>query len=92
MVYVDAYYFNKIKIVEFNSTVGRFIGYTDIGIRNFADYWNINVTDFLNQERNELERYCKHNSQLYLDSILDKTGKDSKCHNTWYYLNVYFEI
>ncbi|XP_051525886.1 H-2 class II histocompatibility antigen, E-S beta chain-like [Myxocyprinus asiaticus] len=62
MVYIDAYFFNKIIDVQFNSTVGKFVGYTDRGVRT-AENWN-NNPDILQQERAEVDRYCKYNAQI----------------------------
>ncbi|XP_051525870.1 H-2 class II histocompatibility antigen, E-S beta chain-like [Myxocyprinus asiaticus] len=73
MVYISAYLFNKDKYTEFNSTVGKFVGYTDYGVRN-AEYWN-NNPDFMQQMRAEVDRFCRHNAQIFDSSVRDKTVK-----------------
>ncbi|XP_067251309.1 rano class II histocompatibility antigen, A beta chain-like isoform X3 [Chanodichthys erythropterus] len=39
MVYTDSTYFNKYLYIQFNSTIGRFVGFTEHGMRT-ADDWN----------------------------------------------------
>lgn len=31
MVFVDSFYFNRIKYLVFNSTVGEYVGYNEVG-------------------------------------------------------------
>uniref|UniRef100_A0A673L4L2 H-2 class II histocompatibility antigen, I-E beta chain-like n=1 Tax=Sinocyclocheilus rhinocerous TaxID=307959 RepID=A0A673L4L2_9TELE len=71
MVFVDNYIFNKDVYIQFNSTVGEYVGYTAHGVYN-ADLWNKD-TNILQQERAEVDRYCKHNAELYQSAIADKT-------------------
>ncbi|KAL7884019.1 hypothetical protein AOLI_G00067890 [Acnodon oligacanthus] len=70
--YIDTFYFNKDPIIQFNSTVGKFVGFTEFGVKN-AEYWNSGA--YLQQERGELERYCKPNLKLDYSNILEKTAK-----------------
>ncbi|KAL6456322.1 hypothetical protein MHYP_G00348650 [Metynnis hypsauchen] len=67
--YIYTYYFNKGPYIRFNSTVGEFVGYTEFGIRS-AERWNKGPE--VQQQRGELERYCKPNLQLDYLNILDK--------------------
>uniref|UniRef100_A0AAY5EN93 Major histocompatibility complex class II DHB n=1 Tax=Electrophorus electricus TaxID=8005 RepID=A0AAY5EN93_ELEEL len=71
MVYIDSYIFNKIEWIRFNSTVGKYVGYTKFGIYN-AELWN-NDTAFVQQEQNDVEAFCKHNAEIYYSQIMDKT-------------------
>ncbi|KAF5884935.1 MHC class II beta chain, partial [Clarias magur] len=71
MVYVDTYIFNKIRYWWYNSTVGRFQGYTHLGIYN-AERFN-NDTVVLERVRNDMDGFCKHNAQLYYTAINDKS-------------------
>ncbi|XP_048065032.1 rano class II histocompatibility antigen, A beta chain-like isoform X2 [Megalobrama amblycephala] len=48
MVYIDNFYFNKYLYTQFNSTLGRFVGFSEYGMKN-AEFWN-NST-FLQHER-----------------------------------------
>ncbi|XP_051758316.1 H-2 class II histocompatibility antigen, E-S beta chain-like [Ctenopharyngodon idella] len=68
MVYIDNYSFNKDVDVQFNSTVGYYVGYTEPGV-HYAQLWN-NDTIGLQQERAEVERVCKPNAELYYTAHL----------------------
>uniref|UniRef100_A0A9J8A6B1 Ig-like domain-containing protein n=3 Tax=Cyprinus carpio TaxID=7962 RepID=A0A9J8A6B1_CYPCA len=71
MVYIDNYIFNKDVYIQFNSTVGEYVGYTALGVYN-AERFNKDP-NILQQERAQVERYCKHNAELYQSAIADKT-------------------
>ncbi|XP_067249388.1 rano class II histocompatibility antigen, A beta chain-like [Chanodichthys erythropterus] len=49
MTYIDSFYFNKFLFTQFNSTLGRFVGFSEIGMR-IAEDWN-NGT-YVQTERN----------------------------------------
>ncbi|KAL6456330.1 hypothetical protein MHYP_G00348730 [Metynnis hypsauchen] len=59
-------------IIQFNSTVGEFVGFTEFGVKN-AERWNRGPE--LQEKRTELDRYCKHNLPIYYSNILDKAAK-----------------
>lgn len=71
--FIDSFFFNKVEDIRFNSTVGRYVGYTEHGVKN-AEAWNSDA-GILGQEQAELERVCKHNADLHYSAILDKTGE-----------------
>ncbi|XP_016360708.1 H-2 class II histocompatibility antigen, A beta chain-like [Sinocyclocheilus anshuiensis] len=73
MVFVDNYIFNKDVYIQFNSTVGEYVGYTAHGVYN-AELWNKDPNQ-LQQERADVDRYCKHNAEIYYSAILNKAGK-----------------
>ncbi|XP_036417892.1 DLA class II histocompatibility antigen, DR-1 beta chain-like [Colossoma macropomum] len=68
--YIDTYYFNKSPYLRFNSTVGKFVGFTELGVKNAERF---NKGPVVVQERGELERYCKHNLPTDFTNILEKT-------------------
>uniref|UniRef100_A0A3B4CI57 Ig-like domain-containing protein n=1 Tax=Pygocentrus nattereri TaxID=42514 RepID=A0A3B4CI57_PYGNA len=70
--YITTYYFNKDPFLRFNSTVGEFVGYTELGVKN-AELFNKGPE--VQRMRGELERYCKPNLQLVYTHILDKAVK-----------------
>ncbi|XP_056153466.1 H-2 class II histocompatibility antigen, E-S beta chain-like [Lampris incognitus] len=70
---INSLYFNKIEVVRFNSTVGKFVGYTEFGIHN-AELFN-NDPAILAEMRGRKERYCKHNIEIEYRKILDKTAE-----------------
>ncbi|XP_026998730.2 H-2 class II histocompatibility antigen, I-E beta chain-like [Tachysurus fulvidraco] len=71
MVYIDSYIFNKVEYAWFNSTVGKFQGYSPYGIYN-AELWN-NDTALLQGERADVDNFCKHNAEIYYTAITDKS-------------------
>ncbi len=72
MVYFDNYYFNKYLFIQFDSTLGRFVGFNEYG-RNLAEFWN-NST-IVHEERAVVGWFCKGNAELLDYSISDKSGK-----------------
>ncbi|XP_039527994.1 H-2 class II histocompatibility antigen, E-S beta chain-like [Pimephales promelas] len=71
MVYIDNYIFNKDVFIQFNSTVGEYVGYTELGVKN-ARAWNSD-SGRLQGERAEVERFCKHNADVDQKTITDKS-------------------
>ncbi|EHI50009.1 class II histocompatibility antigen beta chain family protein, partial [Aeromonas salmonicida] len=69
---IDSYVFNQVENIRFNSTVGKFVGYTEVGLKN-AEAWNKGSD--LARELGELERFCKHNAANHYSAVLDKTGE-----------------
>ncbi|KAI4885693.1 hypothetical protein NFI96_030418, partial [Prochilodus magdalenae] len=72
--YISTYYFNKDPYIRFNSTVGKFVGYTELGVK-IAERWNSGPE--VQRERGELDRYCKNNLPLEFSHILDKSVRPS---------------
>ncbi|KAF4108669.1 H-2 class II histocompatibility antigen, I-E beta chain-like [Onychostoma macrolepis] len=72
MVYFDNYYFNKYLFIQFDSTLGRFVGFNEYG-RNLAESWN-NGT-IVHEERAVVDWFCKGNAEFFDDSISDKSVK-----------------
>ncbi|XP_060787100.1 HLA class II histocompatibility antigen, DR beta 4 chain-like [Neoarius graeffei] len=70
MEFILSYIFNKINYMEFNSTLGKYVGYTEIGIKN-AERLNKD-TALLESRKAEVERYCKPNAQIYSSAVLSK--------------------
>nr|ARQ18736.1 MHC class II beta chain [Plecoglossus altivelis] len=66
---IDSYVFNKVELIRFNSSVGHYVGYTDLGIKN-ADRWNKGPE--LAREKTQLDGYCKHNAANDYSAILEK--------------------
>ncbi|XP_036417884.1 H-2 class II histocompatibility antigen, A-K beta chain-like [Colossoma macropomum] len=69
--FIDTYFFIKAPYVRFNSTVGKYVGLTEYGLKT-AEYWN---KFYLQKEIDELERVCKPNLQMDYSNILDKSVK-----------------
>ncbi|KAL6456311.1 hypothetical protein MHYP_G00348540 [Metynnis hypsauchen] len=70
--FVESDYFNKDLLTQFNSTVGKFVGFGELGEFN-AENWN--NSPLLTVMQGEVDRYCKPNLQAFYSAILDKTVK-----------------
>ncbi|KAI4883187.1 hypothetical protein NFI96_029394 [Prochilodus magdalenae] len=70
--YIETLYFNRDPFMQFNSTVGLYVGFNSFGVHN-AEIWNNGTTVLF--ARAQLERICKPNLQLFYSSILDKSVK-----------------
>ena len=70
--YINTLYFNKELSVQFNSTVGKFIGFNEIGMSS-ADYWN-SGEDLL-VKRVLRDTLCKPGFEIMYTHFLDKTGE-----------------
>lgn len=62
--------------LQFNSTVGKFVGYTELGVNN-AERMNKDP-NIMNTWRGEKDRYCTHNAEIRQSAIADKKGKQHK--------------
>ncbi|XP_063050186.1 H-2 class II histocompatibility antigen, E-S beta chain-like [Engraulis encrasicolus] len=71
--YIHSYVFNKVELIRFNSTVGKFVGYTELGVQN-AERWN-NMTDQLEKYRARKDTKCRPNAAILYKDILTKTAK-----------------
>ncbi|XP_036419243.1 H-2 class II histocompatibility antigen, E-S beta chain-like [Colossoma macropomum] len=70
--YIYTQHFNKLADIQFNSTVGKFVGFTEVGVKQ-AEIWNSGPE--LQTRRGELERYCKYNLPIFFSTILNKAVK-----------------
>ncbi|KAL7824938.1 hypothetical protein SRHO_G00342950 [Serrasalmus rhombeus] len=70
--YIYTSYFNKDPVTRFNSTVGEYVGYTELGVYNAERF---NKGPEVQQRRAELERYCKNNIGNDFSVVLEKTVK-----------------
>ncbi|XP_034020040.1 H-2 class II histocompatibility antigen, E-S beta chain-like [Thalassophryne amazonica] len=68
--YIDSYIYNKLELTRFSSKVGKFIGFTEYGLKN-AEFWNSGP--FLEQELAEKDRYCGHNIPIWYNNALTKS-------------------
>ncbi|WP_336618701.1 class II histocompatibility antigen beta chain family protein, partial [Bacteroides acidifaciens] len=71
--FIDSYYFNKLEYTRFSSSVGKFVGFTEYGVRN-AEYWN-NDASILSAMKAQKEVYCLHNIQIDYTAALTKSGE-----------------
>ncbi|XP_076126454.1 H-2 class II histocompatibility antigen, E-S beta chain-like [Alosa pseudoharengus] len=68
--YIRSMVFNNDQDIVFNSTVGKYVGYTEHGVQN-AEEWN-KLPGELERMRGEKERYCRRNTQNDINYILTK--------------------
>ncbi|XP_062398235.1 HLA class II histocompatibility antigen, DQ beta 1 chain-like [Sardina pilchardus] len=68
--YIYSHWFNKVEYLRFNSTVGKYVGYTPHGVYNAER--NNNDTAILAQTQAAKERYCRPNAQNEINYILTK--------------------
>lgn len=71
--YFDSYFYNKMEIIRFSSSLGKFVGYTDIGVKN-AEKWN-NDPSIISQCRAQKFSYCVHNIGNWYPHMLTKSAK-----------------
>nr|ADK38664.1 MHC class II beta chain [Leiocassis longirostris] len=71
MEFIESYIMNKIKYAEYNSTLGKVVGYTETGVRN-AEVWNKD-TAALQARKAQVETVCKTSAEIYSSAIMSKT-------------------
>uniref|UniRef100_A0A8C4DL39 Ig-like domain-containing protein n=1 Tax=Dicentrarchus labrax TaxID=13489 RepID=A0A8C4DL39_DICLA len=71
--YIRSYYYNKLELLRFSSSVGEYVGYTELGVKN-AERFNKDPSK-LAQMRGEKERYCLTNVNADYQGALDKSVK-----------------
>ncbi|XP_029382560.1 H-2 class II histocompatibility antigen, E-S beta chain-like [Echeneis naucrates] len=74
ITYIQSYFYNKLEFIRFDSRVGRFVGYTEIGVKN-AERWNKGPE--VVQSRNEKQRYCVNHVGPYYNGAVTKSVKPS---------------
>ncbi|XP_045920597.1 H-2 class II histocompatibility antigen, A beta chain-like, partial [Micropterus dolomieu] len=71
--YIRSTYYNKKEIVRFSSSVGKYVGYTEYGLK-CADYWNNNPS-YMAGLRASKERYCLNNVGIDYQAALTKSAE-----------------
>nr|AAO19847.1 MHC class II beta subunit [Sander vitreus] len=71
--YIYSTYFNKIEDVRFSSSLGKYVGYTEPGLK-YAENWN-NDPSVLAQRRAQKETYCKYNVDIRYQNALTKSAE-----------------
>ncbi|KAG2469440.1 DHB8 dehydrogenase, partial [Polypterus senegalus] len=80
MEFIDRYIFNHEEYIRYNSTLNKFIGYTERGVYNASALTMIPVCWRMQAD---LEGVCKQNAKLCYESVLDMSdpsmsGSDQK--------------
>uniref|UniRef100_A0A3B3VX69 H-2 class II histocompatibility antigen, E-S beta chain-like n=1 Tax=Poecilia latipinna TaxID=48699 RepID=A0A3B3VX69_9TELE len=63
--------YNKLEWLRFDSSLGRFVGYTEFGVKE-AERWN-NDPSYLAAMKAQRETYCLNNVGLYYQKVLTKS-------------------
>nr|ADZ99151.1 MHC class II antigen [Epinephelus coioides] len=71
--YIYSAYYNKLEITRFSSSLGKFVGYTEFGVKQ-AEAWNNNPS-YLAQARGEKERYCVNHVEAFYPHGLTKSAE-----------------
>ncbi|XP_073332266.1 rano class II histocompatibility antigen, A beta chain-like [Pagrus major] len=71
--YIRSYYYNKLELVRFSSSVGEFVGYTEFGVKQ-AQGWNKDKSN-LAALRAQKETYCKNHVDNAYSTILTQSVK-----------------
>ncbi|TDG99333.1 hypothetical protein EPR50_G00192890 [Perca flavescens] len=71
--FIRSLYFNKMEIIRFSSSLGKFVGYTEYGVKQ-AEYFNKDPS-VLAQMRAQKERYCKRNVDIDYQNVLIKSAE-----------------
>ncbi|XP_062271269.1 H-2 class II histocompatibility antigen, E-S beta chain-like [Scomber scombrus] len=71
--YIRSYYYNKLEILNFDSSVGKYVGYTELGVMN-AKRFNNDPSELaaMNAQR---ETYCLNNVKNDYNKALTKSVK-----------------
>nr|pir class II histocompatibility antigen beta chain - Aulonocara hansbaenschi [Aulonocara hansbaenschi] len=73
--YIRSVYYNKLEIFRFSSSLGKFVGYTEYGVKQ-ADYRN-NDKAILSSMKAQKETYCHNNIGVDYSAILSKSVQPS---------------
>ncbi|XP_053199682.1 H-2 class II histocompatibility antigen, E-S beta chain-like [Scomber japonicus] len=71
--YIESYYYNKLEYTRYDSDVGKYVGYTEYGVKN-AEYWNSDPS-ILAQMNAARETICLNNVGLWFYYFLTKSVK-----------------
>ncbi|KAM9475040.1 H-2 class II histocompatibility antigen, E-S beta chain-like isoform 1-T1 [Clarias gariepinus] len=71
MEFIEKLIYNKLMDLQYNSTLGKFIGYTEQGVRH-AERWNKDTADLASRKA-QAETLCKYNTKLNQDLIFSET-------------------
>ncbi|XP_029975828.1 H-2 class II histocompatibility antigen, E-S beta chain-like isoform X5 [Salarias fasciatus] len=69
--YINSYFYNKQELLRFSSSLGKYVGYTELGVKQ-AEHFN-NDPSLLARRRRDKEGFCKHNIDLFYRNVLSKS-------------------
>lgn len=71
--YIRSAYYNKLEIFRFSSSLGKFVGYTEYGVKQ-ANYFNKD-TAYVSSLNAQKETYCHNNIGVDYQVALSKSGE-----------------
>lgn len=71
--YIDSYCYNKKEWARFDSNLGRYVGYTEFGVKN-AERWNKDPS-IIASLKAQKETYCLNNVGIDYQVALTKSGE-----------------
>ncbi|MED6271397.1 hypothetical protein CHARACLAT_019755 [Characodon lateralis] len=66
-------YYNKLEIFRFSSSLGKFVGYTEWGVKQ-ANYFN-GQTSYIEAMKAQKGTYCQNNIGIDYQAALSKSGE-----------------
>ena len=70
--FIQSFYYNKLEDIRFDSSVGEYVGYTELGVKNAE---RLNKGPELAQARAQKEAVCQPNAKLYEQLTLPHSGE-----------------
>ncbi|KAF1381165.1 hypothetical protein PFLUV_G00171700 [Perca fluviatilis] len=71
--FIYSVHYNKMEYARFSSSLGKFVGYNEIGLKQAA-VWNKD-TSILTGMRAQKEAYCKPHIDAYYQAVLPKSAE-----------------
>ncbi|XP_068569118.1 H-2 class II histocompatibility antigen, I-E beta chain-like [Cebidichthys violaceus] len=71
--FIRSYYYNKLEFTRFSSSVGKYVGFTEYGVKN-AEYWNSDPSKLAAMNAQK-ETVCEHNIKIDYDNVLTKSAE-----------------
>nr|AAO19848.1 MHC class II beta subunit [Sander vitreus] len=71
--FIYSMYYNKLEFIRFSSSLGKYVGYTEFGVKN-AERLNNDPSE-LARRKADKERYCKHNIDIRYHAALTKSAE-----------------
>uniref|UniRef100_A0A3Q1GYB3 H-2 class II histocompatibility antigen, E-D beta chain-like n=1 Tax=Acanthochromis polyacanthus TaxID=80966 RepID=A0A3Q1GYB3_9TELE len=71
--FIRSYHYNKLEFLRFSSSLDKYVGYTELGVKN-AERLNKDKAE-LSAMRAQKERYCLNHVGPYSSNILSKSGE-----------------
>ena len=70
--YIDSYIYNRLEYLRFDSSVGRFVGFTELGVENAE---KLNKGSELTRMKAQREAVCLPYAGLWFNYFLTKSGE-----------------